>query len=42
LLAGYEYKEEVAKADVQLHPLYLMPYTYTDGIDIRLGVKFIF
>ncbi len=42
LLAGYEYKEEVAKAGVQLDPRYLMPYTYTDGIDVRLGVKFIF
>ena len=42
LLAGYEYKAETAKAGVQLDPRYLMPYSYTDGIDIRLGVKFIF
>jgi hypothetical protein len=42
LLATYDYKEEVAKAGVQLHPLYMMPYTYTDGIAVRLGVKFIF
>jgi hypothetical protein len=42
LLATYDYKEEVAKAGVQLDPRYRMPNTYTDGIDIRLGVKFIF
>jgi hypothetical protein len=42
LLAGYDYEEETAKAGVQLSPLYMMPYSYTDGIDIRLGVKFIF
>ena len=42
LLAGYEYKDEVAKAGVQLDPRYMMPYTYRDGIDVRLGVKFIF
>ena len=42
LLATYDYKEEVANAGVQLHPLYLMPYTYTNGIAVRLGVKFIF
>jgi hypothetical protein len=42
LLAGYDYKEEVSKAGVQLEPRYLMPYTYTDGIDVRFGVKFIF
>jgi hypothetical protein len=42
LLAGYEYKTEVANAGVQLDPRYLKPYTYTDGIDVRFGVKFIF
>jgi hypothetical protein len=42
LLAGFEYKAEVAKAGVQLEPRYLMPNTYTDGIDVRFGVKFIF
>lgn len=42
LLAGYDYKEEVAKAGVQLDPRYNLPYSYTDGIDIRFGVKFIF
>ncbi len=42
LLAGYEYKSEVAKAGVQLDPRYLKPYAYTDGIDVRFGLKFIF
>jgi len=42
LLAGYEYKTEVANAGVQLDPRYLKPYSYTDGIDVRFGVKFIF
>jgi hypothetical protein len=42
LLAGYEYKEEVAKAGVQLDPRYMMPYSYRDGIDVRFGIKFIF
>jgi hypothetical protein len=42
LLAGFDYKEEIAKAGVQLDPQFLMDFMYTDGIDIRLGVKFIF
>ena len=42
LLAGYDYKEEIEKAGVQLHPMFMMPGQYTNGIDVRLGVKFIF
>jgi hypothetical protein len=42
LLAGYDYKDEIAKAGVQLSPTFMMPGWYTNGIDVRLGVKFIF
>jgi hypothetical protein len=42
LLAGFDYKEEVEKAGVQLDPRFMMPAWYTNGIDVRLGVKFIF
>ena len=42
LLAGYDFKEEIEKAGTQLNPLFMMPGWYTNGIDIRLGVKFIF
>jgi hypothetical protein len=42
LLAGYDYQEEIEKAGVQLHPMFMMPYRYSPGLDVRLGVKFIF
>jgi hypothetical protein len=42
MIRGFDYREEAEKAGVQLDPKFLMPYHYTDGIDIRLGVKFIF
>jgi hypothetical protein len=42
MLAGYDYIDEYNKHGGQLDPRFLSPYTYTDGIDIRLGVKFIF
>jgi hypothetical protein len=42
LLAGYDYKEEIEKAGVQLDPRFLMDIGHTNGIEVRLGVKFIF
>jgi hypothetical protein len=42
LLAGYDYKEEIEKAGIKLDPMFMMPGWYTDGINVRLGVKFIF
>lgn len=42
LLAGYDYKEEIEKAGVQLNPMFMMSGWHTNGIDVRLGVKFIF
>lgn len=39
ILEGYDYE---AAYTGQVDPRFLMPYRYTDGIDIRLGVKFIF
>jgi hypothetical protein len=42
LLAGFDYKDEIEKAGVQLDPQFLKPEFYTDGIDVRLGVKVIF
>ena len=42
LLAGYDYKEEIEKAGVQLNPMFMMDLGHTNGIEVRLGVKFIF
>jgi hypothetical protein len=42
LLAGFDYKEEVEKAGVELDPRFMMPGWYNNGIDVRLGIKFIF
>jgi hypothetical protein len=42
MLAGFDYIQEYEKHGGQLDPQFLMPNTYTDGIDIRLGIKFIF
>lgn len=42
MLAGFDYQQVAEEAGVQLDPRFLKPYYYTNGIDIRLGVKFIF
>jgi hypothetical protein len=42
LLAGFDYKEEVEKAGVEIHPAFMQNWGYTNGIDVRIGVKFIF
>ena len=42
LLAGYDYKEEIENAGVQLDPRFMMDAWHTNGIDVRLGIKFIF
>jgi hypothetical protein len=42
MLAGFDYIQVYQEHGGQLEPRFLMPYSYSDGIDIRLGVKFIF
>jgi len=42
LAAGINYLTEATAAGVDPEPRFLMPYQYTDGIDVRLGLKFIF
>jgi hypothetical protein len=42
VLAGYDYIEVFEKTGLGLDPRFLMERNYTDGIDVRLGIKFIF
>jgi len=42
ILAGYDYIEEFEKTGLRLDPRFLMERNYTNGIDVRLGIRFIF
>jgi hypothetical protein len=42
ILAGYDYVEEFSKGGGQLDPRFLMERYYSNGIDVRLGIRFIF